>query len=124
MVHRFRIAVEYIGPDPVESVAFDWLNDRSWIRDIETCLRQAAVIGPEDRLTSTELEPIEDPVGEHIPDLTCPYCNERMVRAHWEIERDWRVVWICGCKPDPAILEAIQALRDKTGECVIAMFGT
>lgn len=64
------------------------------------------------------------PEPEDLNTLTCPHCKDRMVRAHWCIEEDWRVVWVCGCKPNPDVLEAIEALQKKTGECIIAMFGT
>lgn len=120
----FRMIIEFSGRELDQPVEEDWFNKDSWVREIEDCVRQAGLISAGDHLTSTKLELVEEEVSQDIPDLTCPYCEERMVRAHWEIQGDWRVVWICSCKPDPAILEAIQALREKTGECVIAMFGT
>lgn len=63
------------------------------------------------------------PEPEEREALTCPYCKKQLVRAHWLIEEDWRVVWVCECKPNPDVIAAIYALREKTGECVIAMFG-
>mgnify|MGYP001072947732 CR=1 FL=1 len=37
---------------------------------------------------------------EKQPSISCPYCNEVMVRTHYQNEEgDWFVCWLCGCKP-------------------------
>jgi tRNA(Ile2) C34 agmatinyltransferase TiaS len=38
----------------------------------------------------------------------CPYCCQAMVRAHIQDgDGDWRVCWLCGCKPDEDIEERV-----------------
>jgi len=39
----------------------------------------------------------------------CPYCHQAMVRAHEQNEEgEWTVRWVCGCRVDPVIVQAME----------------
>lgn len=43
---------------------------------------------------------------------TCPDCLEDMVRCHEEREKGrYSVFWLCGCEPDPKIIEEAERRR-------------
>ncbi len=42
--------------------------------------------------------------------MKCPECGDVLIRALWQTEGDWMVVWLCECEPTDEEIEEAEAV--------------